>query len=211
MLAPDWLAARINYTSVKFVYYLADGAEKLKGVNAMCVNEEWRDIPGYENLYMISNYGKVWSCRSKKLLKAKCNKGYLRIGLHKDGKQKDYFVHRLVAIVFIPNEEAKPEVNHIDEDKKNNCTTNLEWVSAKENTNHGTRNNRISDYVKAHPIVRKQKKMVAQIEKSTGEILRIYGSSVEAARANGFHQGNISSCCNGNRNEANGFKWRYVS
>lgn len=150
------------------------------------------------------------SCRYGKILKVKWNKGYAQVGLHSNGRQKDFFVHRLVAVAFIPNIKRKPEVNHIDENKANNCASNLQWVTSKENANHGTRNMRISKYLKAHPIARKGKK-VAQIEKETNQILHVYDSVTEAAKKNGFHEGNICWCCTGKRNEANGFKWKYVS
>ena len=174
----------------------------------MSEQEKWEDIPGYEGLYKISDTGNVWSCKYKKLLSKRINKGYVYVNLHQNRQQKTFPVHRLVALVYVPNPFDKKEVNHIDENKDNNNATNLEWVTSKENANHGTRNIRISAYVKSHPA--NASKRVAQIDKMSGDIIAIYKSTTEASKVNGFHQGNICWCCNGKRNEANGYRWRYI-
>lgn len=107
--------------------------------------EIWKDIEGYEGLYQVSNLGKVRSLVShwgNKLLvprikKAALNsKGYERVGLSKNKRMIQIFVHRLVAIAFIPNPENKPCVNHIDGNHRNNCADNLEWCMQKENIKH---------------------------------------------------------------------------
>ena len=101
--------------------------------------EIWEDIEGYEGIYQVSSLGKVKSLnfnhtKKEKILKPFFNRdGYLSVNLYKEGKRKQYLVHRLVAKVFIPNPENKLEVNHKDEDKTNNKVENLEWVTSKEN------------------------------------------------------------------------------
>lgn len=110
------------------------------------IEEVWKDILGYEGLYQISNLGRVKSLPrknnkriiNKEIIKVftKLPNGYLKAGLSKNGKTKYYFVHRLVAEVFIPNLENKPCVNHKDCNKKNNCVNNLEWVTHKENNTY---------------------------------------------------------------------------
>ena len=170
--------------------------------------EVWKDVPDYEGLYKVSNTGNIWSCKHRKVLSKRTIKGYACINLHKNGVQKTFSIHRLVALAYIPNPLKKAEVNHIDEDKSNNDVTNLEWVTPKENSNYGTRNERISEYVKTHP--RRNLRKVAQIDKRTGDILAIYNSVSEAAKKNCFHQGNICWCCHGKKNEANGYKWKFI-
>lgn len=98
--------------------------------------EIWKDIDGYDGRYAISTWGRVKSIHG--ILKPYENhKGYLKIGLQKDGASHKHRVHRLVAQAFIPNPDNLPEVNHIDGNKQNNSVTNLEWVDGKTNREHG--------------------------------------------------------------------------
>lgn len=113
------------------------------------MTEEWRPVVGYEGLYEVSNTGQVRSLdrydingrflRGKTLKLLECTNGYLMIKLHKNGIIKNILVHRLVAEAFIPVVEGLSEVNHKDEDKKNNSVDNLEWCSKKYNNNYGTK------------------------------------------------------------------------
>ena len=103
-------------------------------------NERWKDIFGYEGMYQVSDLGRV---RSKKygywrvMRFGKNHKGYLHIGLCRNGKQKKFYVHRLVAQAFIPNDdESKTQINHINEDKTENKVSNLEWCTAQYNNTY---------------------------------------------------------------------------
>ena len=107
------------------------------------MEEVWKDIEGYEGLYEVSNFGRIKSLRTGKIMKPSINRGYLKCILQNDGKYKMYYVHRLVIQTFIPNPDNLPEVNHKDEDKTNNKVDNLEWCDHKYNTNFGTRNEKI--------------------------------------------------------------------
>lgn len=133
--------------------------------------EIWKDIEGYEGLYQISNMGRVKSLakqtlcghrkeqtifRNEKFLSLRCNKkGYLQVGLSKNGIRKQFTVHRLVAQTFIPNPNNLPQVNHKDENKTNNCIENLEWCTAEYNCNYGNHKSNISNALKGH-IVKKE-------------------------------------------------------
>ena len=99
--------------------------------------EQWKDIPGYEGLYVISNLGEIKSVRRNTIMKPSLlPKGYKQIGLTKDGKRTYSSVHRLVAKTFIDNPNNLPCVNHKDCNPGNNKVENLEWCSILENNNY---------------------------------------------------------------------------
>lgn len=118
------------------------------------MEEIWKDINGYEGYYQVSNFGNIKSLEriiensgthtgyykiKERVLKPRENKkrsGYYELSLKKDGVEKRFKVHRLVACAFIDNPDNKTEVNHIDGDKSNNHVSNLEWVTGKENKEH---------------------------------------------------------------------------
>jgi hypothetical protein len=101
------------------------------------MNEEWKPIENYEDLYWVSNFGNVKSKRKDKKLSINLD-GYYVVNLCKNGKIKTFTVHRLVAQAFVPNPKNKPFVNHIDGDKLNNYYKNLEWCTQSENMKHAS-------------------------------------------------------------------------
>ncbi len=108
-------------------------------------NEIWRDVVGYEGLYMVSNMGRVLRClkNGKKLLK-RCidKKGYAYVHLSKNGVVKHRKVSILVAKAFIPNPKNKPVVHHRDRNRANDCVKNLEWVTYSENSRYIVKRNK---------------------------------------------------------------------
>ncbi|HFI0937751.1 TPA: NUMOD4 domain-containing protein [Streptococcus suis] len=163
--------------------------------------EIWKDVRGYEGYYMVSNKGRVKSCYTKKILKQQLKKtGYLQVVLYKDRKPKSWLVHRLVGIAFIPNPENKEQVNHIDEDKTNNCLENLEWLSPDENANFGTRNYRFSSKIK---------KRVIQMDLS-GKVIKTFDSAIDAAKETGLKSQGIARAARGERKKYSGFKWKFL-
>ena len=112
--------------------------------------EVWRTYP-HNELYLVSNFGRIkrlsyktrhnrtWSERI--LTNTKTNDGYLKVGIVCNGIYKDVRVHRMVAETFIDNPNDKPHVNHINGNKLDNRTENLEWCTAKENISHSYENN----------------------------------------------------------------------
>lgn len=122
-------------------------AENTKNAANEIIGEIWRDVVGYEGLYLISNMGRVRSLITNGWTKGKngilspgtTRKGYSMVVLSKEGKPTSKAIHRLVAEAFIPNPLNLPQINHKDENKKNNKVENLEWCDAKYNTNYGGR------------------------------------------------------------------------
>ena len=122
------------------------------------MQEIWKDIVGYENLYQISNLGRVKSVekyvnsclkynptikRKEKMLKQYNKSGYLQVALSKNGIKTYFLVHRLVAQAFIDNPNNFPQINHKNEIKNDNRVENLEWCDRKYNCNYGNRNSKI--------------------------------------------------------------------
>lgn len=164
------------------------------------MEEIWKDIEGYEGLYQVSNLGRVKRFTSGRILKdCKITGGYIGVNLSKNSIKSTKKIHRLVSQAFIPNPENKPEVNHIDENKSNNNVNNLEWVTRKENNNHGTRNER-SSKTKSIPIIATNLK--------TGELKEFY-SGKECARQLGLHTSNIAAVLKGRYKQTGGYTFKY--
>lgn len=161
--------------------------------------EIWKDVVGYESLYEVSNTGKVK--RNGKELKQAVSKGYKIVNLSKNGKERSYLVHRLVATAFIPNINGYKCVNHIDEQKCNNNATNLEWCSIAYNNRYGTKSTRISKKL--------SKPVVAKIIK-TGEEETWESAEAAAKALGGYSTANISEALKGKRKTAFKRTWRYL-
>lgn len=178
------------------------------------MNEMWKDVVGYEGLYQVSNTGKVRSLDryvphktlGKKFYKGRImathttNSGYLCVNLSKNNKYTSFDIHRLVALAFLGIDDVSNlEVNHIDEDKKNNCVDNLEWVTKQQNNRHGT---------KVARQVEKVNRAVLQYD-TEGHFIREWNSAVEAEKSiSGKFTGAISHCVNGKSKSAYGFVWK---
>lgn len=112
----------------------------------MICDEVWKDIPNYENIYQVSNLGRIKSLRywsnggyiyKERILKPRLSKnGYLRITLRKNNNSKDFYIHRLVGECFLEKPNYKCEINHKDTIRTNNVYSNLEWCTHKENQNN---------------------------------------------------------------------------
>ena len=198
------------------------------------MEEIWKDVPGYEGLYQVSNFGRVRSFliggRKKKnsdffdkisdapkILSTRRREGYIGVCITKECVRRHTHVHRLVAETFIPNPDGYKEVNHIDGNKQNNSVENLEWCSSSYNVRHS---------IKMHPeqlngIMRFNKiektVPVFQISKD-GEIIGRFSSGAEASRKTGICGRNIMQVANHTpfkpgheRKTAGGYIWRFES
>lgn len=190
------------------------------------MKEIWKDVKEYEGLYQISNLGNVKSLdryiinknRDKqyfpgKYLSQGIGDNYLKVTLSKNNKQRTFRIHILVARAFIPNPENKPEVNHIDGNKKNNKVNNLEWNTRSENELHAYKNGL------AKPS-NKQKQAVAKYAKENyskkvvqyslnGEFIKEWNSMHDVWRELGIRPSYICRCCKGLRNQTYGYIWKY--
>lgn len=160
----------------------------------------YKDIPNYEGLYKVSSDGKVISPNG--IRKAEISQtGYWRIALWKNGKGKHFFVHRLVAMAFIPNPNNYEFVNHIDGNKLNNRAENLEWCNLSQNVQHAYRTGLI------HPATTKVIQYTMDFKK-----VKEWNSIREACESLGLNHANIATVCGQktNRKQCGGFIWRYA-
>lgn len=101
------------------------------------MKEVWKDIPMYAGIYEVSNLGRVRSKVTGLITTGHPNhKGYLRAYIYLNGMVKKEFVHRLVAMAFLPNPNHYPQVNHVDYNRTNNRVDNLEWCTGEQNVRH---------------------------------------------------------------------------
>lgn len=166
--------------------------------------EKWKEIPFTNGEYLASESGKIRTSKTGRILRACVDqRGYERVCLFKTNREKRYKVHRLVAMTFIPNPDNKPQVNHIDGNKRNNSVSNLEWVTGEENVHHA-RNNGLSDGHKKFCESRKKRVIATHIE--TGERI-CFDSILAAKRAIGTCH--IQEVLSGVRSHAKGYTFHY--
>ena len=161
--------------------------------------EIWKEIPGTNGEYQVSNIGRVKTTKTGRILRQCLDNitGYYRVCLFKTDRRKRMKVHRLVAAAFIPNPDNLPFINHIDGNKLNNNVSNLEWCTAKHNSVHARRTGLMAGHDHWCDV---RKKPVIGIDLKTGE--KEYFDSIHAAQLKyGSHVADILS---GNRYMAHG-------
>lgn len=169
------------------------------------MEEMWKDIVGYEGLYQVSNLGNVRSMnyrgtgKIQNLVPKENNCGRLWVQLGK----KPFLIHRLVANAFIPNQKGYPQINHIDENPRNNMVANLEWCTGEYN---------IRCYIENHDTVGRKKKNTRPVNQYdlSGRIVKQWKDSRTIKNETGMSQWSITQCCDGKRNTAYGFRWQYA-
>ena len=172
--------------------------------------EEFAEIEGHED-YLISTYGRVYSYKTNKFLKAcRTPRGYLIVSLFKNGEAKHTTTHRLLMNAFVENPNNYRTVNHKDGNKENNIIDNLEWASLKQNIRHaydvlGLQAHMKGKFGRLHF----RSKPVIQLDLD-GNVLGEYESVSLAGQKTNLNCRRISACCNGKRNKYHGYQWRFA-
>jgi len=174
-----------------------DISESLK---LLFMEEVWRPVIGYKGRYQVSNYGRVWSAKTKKLIHFINNdyNDYYGLVLSINRIRKYCRINRLVAEAFLGLIDDKLIVNHKNGNKLDNRLDNLEIITQKENTYHARKNG----------LVKLFKRAVLQYDKDMNFIQR-FESIKEAGDNTGTNKGSISATCKGKQKTAGGFIWRY--
>lgn len=185
-------------------------------------NEIWKEIPGYEGLYQVSNLGRVRTIeryvtekngktRIKKSIIRKfvvSNSGYAQVTLTCKYKMKLCTVHRLVAITFLEKVSGKNIVNHINGIKTDNSLSNLEWCNKSENELHSYRVLNKINIPKGKPNYLSMKK-VCQYDLK-GNHIKTYDSITMASKETNTNRQKISDVCIGKRKKTNNFIWKHL-
>lgn len=187
--------------------------------------EIWRPIIGYDFNYQVSNFGNVKRVINNQeakvtkeivLHKYKASKGYPFVRLYKNGEAKTTYIHRLIAIAFIPNPYNKPEVDHINTNTEDCRIVNLRWVTHKENANNTLTRKHCNENVYTKSVTRKslEKRKIsngASAPKTVyqytldGKYLGEFFSMEEAERQTGASH--ICEVLDDNTLSAGGFLW----
>lgn len=160
--------------------------------------EEWRDIPGYEGRYQVSDQGRVRNIAGHVLARNLQNSGYYIVHLYNGGRatRKPHLIHRLVLAAFVGIDDA--HCNHKDGDKANNVLSNLERVTRSENMLH------------AHAIGLAEARRTAVVgyPLNGGEPIYFTSQAEAEERLRGRRTGLISRCLAGKCGSGYGFAWR---
>lgn len=183
--------------------------------------EIWKDIPGYEGLYKVNQFGKVLSLprrgTAKKILSVQKSRGYPSLKLCKDDKAIRYTVHKIVCMAFHDKPHGAECINHIDGNKENNYYKNLEYTTFKGNTNHAIEMGLFKpdkEFMrnmskKRVGVLNHKSRAVIQIDSTTGCHIKTYETSTLASKETGAIRQHISKCCLGLRRTSGGFMWKY--
>ena len=170
--------------------------------------EKWKTISNNKN-YMVSNAGRIRHVNDNVDHSTRDNKGYLVTDLYKDGQRFTHRVHRLVAQEFIPNPDNKPYINHIDGNKHNNNSSNLEWVTKKENSKHAWVNGLAkpskSMLGRKNPNAGRKGKPFRIVE--TGEVFETLHECEKVINGNNRH---INDCLKGRQKTHRGYHFEYI-
>ena len=178
--------------------------------------EIFKDVEGFEGLYLVSNYGNIMSLNygnfgiTKLLKPVNHHGGYKVVHLTKNRKVYNRMVHTLVAKAFISNPKNKPLVNHKDGNKHNNRADNLEWVTYKENKAHAIATGLVNPHINSNPKGKDNhnSKPIIQYSKS-GELIKYWQCISDAARYLKCNPCMLVNNASGRTKSAHGYIWKY--
>ena len=177
--------------------------------------ETWKAMELYPK-YEVSTEGRVRNSETHRIYAQQLTRqGYLRMDTWIDGKRGSMFVHRMVAMCYLPNPHNLPEVNHKNKIKTDNRPENLEWVTRQQNMDHRNADPKVQEQMRE--IGRRNGALHAQQTAKPvacydleGNLLKIYPSLISAERDAGINRKYIRACLKGERQSAGGRIWKKV-
>lgn len=170
--------------------------------------EIWKEV-GENDKYMVSNTGKIRRSGSNKDHSTRDKKGYKVVDLYRNSERVTRRVHRIVAEAFVPNPEGKTQVNHKDGNRHNNVASNLEWVTASENSKHAWRTGlskpSYSMLGRTNPNAGRKGRPIRVVE--TGEVFNTLKECEDAIDGNNRH---INDCLKGRQRTHRGYHFEYA-
>lgn len=194
------------------------------------MKEIWKNVKDYENIYQVSNLGRVKRLRSfrkngasgyyqaEKILKQTGRgNGYLCVHLSKNGESKIFSTHILVAIAFLEKDEIQTQVNHKDGNRKNNVISNLEWCTAKENIIHSVKV--LRRYIdKTGLVLGREASIKKNLNITNGsKVFNTYKEIINFIKQDPKYENvstktiknGVRSCCLGKYKSSLGYSWRF--
>lgn len=187
--------------------------------------EEWRDVVGYEGLYMVSSFGRVMSCEKHLHAVSKAGKDFIRTQqpflmnlqisttgyyitmLTTNYRREIAYVHRMVAQAFIPNPENKPQIDHIDTNRVNNILNNLRWCTQSENNLNPISN---AKFRKSKTGISNPNKWVPIVSISKDGTVKHYHNICSVTK-DGHYCNKVIDCLKGRYSQHHGLRWMYLS
>lgn len=186
------------------------------------MKEKWKDIKDYEGIYIVSNTGRVKSLDRLETLKSGCVRfrkglninirpkvGYLSVNLSKNGINKHYLLHRIIAQAFIPNLENKPHIDHINTIKTDNRIENLRWVTPKENARNSITRTRYRKPNFGKTLAKNHLAIKIDQYNLSMEFIKTFGCIKEAAIELNCSSSNITDCLKGRIKKTHNFIFKY--
>lgn len=158
-------------------------------------------VNGVENpFYKATEDGRIFNAEGHEMTLHKMANGYMRVRLHRGLERNLYLVHRIIAETFLEKSEGLNVVHHKDAVRDNNRVSNLEWCDNSHNQ---------KQRFKTHKGTKR--KPVKQLDLSTGEVLKVWDSPIDAETALGIPKQNICHVCKGRRKSAGGYGWQHIN